>query len=56
MNLNSQFNLEYSLIKYFNGKSTPEEDHFVKNWLSQSEDNTSFYQNFQRLWYQRIIL
>jgi len=45
-----QSSLEYSLIRYFSGKSTPEEEYFVKNWVSQSDDNTVYYQNFQRLW------
>ncbi len=56
MNVHNQGSLEYSLIKYFSGKSTPEEELGVKKWVSQSEDNIFYYQNLQRLWYQRIIL
>ncbi len=56
MKLQQQPSLEYSLIKYFSGKSTPEEESFIKNWVSQSKDNTTYYQNLQRLWYHRIIL
>ncbi|MCK8524270.1 hypothetical protein M0D21_22015 [Aquimarina sp. D1M17] len=56
MNMYNQSNLEYSLIKYFSGKATPEEEVFVEKWVSQSSDNTSYYQRFQRLWAQRIIL
>ncbi|WP_160114499.1 hypothetical protein [Aquimarina sp. AU474] len=56
MNTQNQSSLEYSLIKYFSGKSTPEEETFVKNWVSQSQDNIFYYQKLQRLWFQRIIL
>ncbi len=56
MNMQSQSSLEYSLIKYFSGKSTPEEETFVQHWKSQSEDNTFYYQKLQRLWFQRIVL
>jgi hypothetical protein len=56
MNMNNRMNLEYTLIRCFSNKATPEQEMFVQQWVSQNPDNIFYYQKIQRLWIQRIDL
>lgn len=56
MNMQNQNTIEYTLINYFAGKITTEEETHVQKWISQSADNLIYYQNLQRLWVLRIVL
>lgn len=56
MDIHHQASLEYTLIKYFSDKATPEEEIFVQQWIAKSQNNTSYYHKIQRLWLHRIVL
>lgn len=56
MNIHHQASIEYTLIKYFSDKATPEEETFIQQWISKSQNNISYYHKIQRLWLYRIDL